>query len=147
MLALTNTPTESGLQSLFGKESLNLKFEIIGIPAMVFVAYCTISPILKNTKATLKATDRNLTGGGKAVLYLFIFTCFLTKVMTIICIFTPPLGLMNTLEMWKELQKPFRNGRNKFTFSAGIFLMTFPPLIETFLGITLNNHIFLEVMV
>ena len=102
LLTISQTPNAQTFGTIFGKN-----INVFGMPSKLVLTFFILSPILKNALFYLKTLDKKKTTAGSIVLILFIFFCLLGKLVSIITVFSPPLGLFSILGHWKEEQTPF----------------------------------------
>ena len=103
----TNTPTTGGLESFFAKKTfLGLEIDPTWI-LVIFVGLSLKSCIFQHIKAV--SAEKGFFGL-KAKLAVFAWAVFATirKVASIVCFFTPSLGLFNLLHHWQAENTPFK---------------------------------------
>ena len=102
LLTLSLTPNAYIPETIFGKS-----IEFFGIPSTLILLGFTLHPILMNINYYLGTLYEKRTTVGSVLLVFIMFACLLGKFVSIVAVFSPPLGLFSILGHWKKQQIPF----------------------------------------
>ena len=107
LLFYSQTKVLTGTEALFGGSKLT----ILGISTNVLILASVLSKLCKSAfsyqKILTNMKTKSTPTSGKILLYLFVFCTLLPKYLSLVAIFTPPLGLFSILGHWQTQQIPY----------------------------------------